>query len=351
MSWSTRAASRCAPEDGDAPRSAEMRRERDDASSMPRTSTGPSGPGGSSSTPAPFYGADVLVMGGDVMGKLTIPIIREADGRYRATIHGRVEHLETEAEVEAATATDRRSSGFYDTVMDEDEYAATQGDPAGGRSALRRARRPSASSAGSTWPRSKLAGTGIRCYATGGNDDVTEVMARHGPSRHAAVRRLRGPGRPARRPPHHGQHAVRQPDAVAHAAGGDGGRARGADRPRSPAICPTTTTRSSTSTCRPRTRRSTRARSSTGRRTRRRRSCRAASRPVRRRQHGGPRRDRALPADARASTGTSTNRRRRPSSAGRCASTRAASTARASCAAASSRSTDGQVKGYQMTAG
>ena len=42
-----------------------------------------------------FYDADVLVMGGDVMGKLTIPIIRESDGHYRATIHGRVERLET----------------------------------------------------------------------------------------------------------------------------------------------------------------------------------------------------------------------------------------------------------------
>ena len=30
---------------------------------------------------AKFYGADVLVMGGDVMGKLAIPVIREEIGR------------------------------------------------------------------------------------------------------------------------------------------------------------------------------------------------------------------------------------------------------------------------------
>ena len=48
---------------------------------------------------ATFYQADVLVMGGDVMGKLTIPIIREAGGTHRATIHGRVERMETAEDV------------------------------------------------------------------------------------------------------------------------------------------------------------------------------------------------------------------------------------------------------------
>jgi uncharacterized protein len=122
-----------------------------------------------------FYSADVLVMGGDVMGKLTIPIIREAGGRYRATIHGRVEHLETETEVEAAKQT-IGFLGFYHTVMDEDEYRATQADPA----AIDRLFVELATERLVRWmdlAESKLAGTGIRCYATGGNDDVPEVMA------------------------------------------------------------------------------------------------------------------------------------------------------------------------------
>ena len=122
-----------------------------------------------------FYGADVLVMGGDVMGKLTIPIIREAGGRHRATIHGRVEHLETDAQVEAA----KEKIGFlglYQTVMDEDEYAATRADP----DAIERLFIDLATERLLRWmdlAESKLAGTGIRCYATGGNDDVPEVMA------------------------------------------------------------------------------------------------------------------------------------------------------------------------------
>jgi uncharacterized protein len=122
-----------------------------------------------------FYGADVLVMGGDVMGKLTIPIIRGPGGTHRATIHGRVEQLETDAEVEAARER-IGFLGFYSTVMDEDEYAATQADP----TAIERLFVRLATERLVRWmdlAESKLAGTGIRCYATGGNDDVDEVMA------------------------------------------------------------------------------------------------------------------------------------------------------------------------------
>lgn len=123
---------------------------------------------------AAFYGADVLVMGGDVMGKLTIPIIREPDGTHRATIHGRVERLETEADI--ARARERIANlGFYDTLVDEDEYRAIRDDP---------------EAVGALWERlarerlerwiamaeDRLGPAGIRCYVSGGNDDLTEVM-------------------------------------------------------------------------------------------------------------------------------------------------------------------------------
>ncbi len=122
-----------------------------------------------------FYGADALVMGGDVMGKLAIPIIREANGRFRATIHGRVEHLETEAEAEAARQR-IGNLGFYHATMDEDAYRATRDDPA----AVERLFVELATERLMRWidlAESRLAGTGIHCYATGGNDDLTQVMA------------------------------------------------------------------------------------------------------------------------------------------------------------------------------
>ena len=122
-----------------------------------------------------FYGADVLVMGGDVMGKLAIPVIREAGGTYRATVHGRVERMSSDAEVSAIRGL-IGDLGFYDLVMDEDEYRTTQADPA----AVARLFVRLATERVARWidlAETRLAGTGIKVYATGGNDDLTEVMA------------------------------------------------------------------------------------------------------------------------------------------------------------------------------
>jgi Icc-related predicted phosphoesterase len=123
---------------------------------------------------AEFYGADVLVMGGDVMGKLAIPVIREAGGRHRATIHGRVETLETAADVERARSL-IASLGFYDVVMDEDEYHATKADDG----AVDRLWRDLALERLTRWielAEERLGASGVRCYVSGGNDDLLEVM-------------------------------------------------------------------------------------------------------------------------------------------------------------------------------
>ena len=124
---------------------------------------------------AKFYDADALVMGGDVMGKLAIPVIRESGGGYRATIHGRVEHVETEAEADVLRSR-IGDLGFYDVTMDEDEYRVTQGDD----EAVERLFIRLATERLTRWidlAETRLAGTGIKVYATGGNDDLTEVMA------------------------------------------------------------------------------------------------------------------------------------------------------------------------------
>ncbi|MEJ2301928.1 MAG: hypothetical protein P8Y14_10420, partial [Anaerolineales bacterium] len=75
-----------------------------------------------------FYDAQVLVMGGDITGKLLIPIIRERNGHYRATLQDKTEHYTTENEL-----TDLRERlgtlGFYNQVMDEDEFRVLQDDP------------------------------------------------------------------------------------------------------------------------------------------------------------------------------------------------------------------------------
>jgi Icc-related predicted phosphoesterase len=124
---------------------------------------------------AAFYKADVLVMGGDVMGKLVIPIIREAGGSRRATIHGRVERLDSEEAV--ARARERIANlGFYEVELDEDQYAAVRADPEAIDALWRRL----AAKRLERWiamAEERLGPAGIRCYVSGGNDDLTEVMA------------------------------------------------------------------------------------------------------------------------------------------------------------------------------
>jgi Icc-related predicted phosphoesterase len=121
-----------------------------------------------------FYGAEVLIMGGDILGKLAIPIIREGNGRCRATLQGRTEHLEGEAALQ--NLQDRLGLlGFYFRVMDEDEFNAIQADPVAVEAEFRRLSLQRLEA----WidlAETRLAGSGIRCYVTGGNDDYAEVL-------------------------------------------------------------------------------------------------------------------------------------------------------------------------------
>lgn len=123
---------------------------------------------------AAFYKADVLVMGGDVMGKLAIPVIREAGGTHRATIHGRVERLETQEDV-ARTKARIADLGFYDTVVDEDEYRAIR-DGEGAVDALWERLAGERLERWISMAEDRLGPAGIRCYVSGGNDDLTEIM-------------------------------------------------------------------------------------------------------------------------------------------------------------------------------
>jgi Icc-related predicted phosphoesterase len=75
-----------------------------------------------------FYGCDVLVMGGDMTGKMLLPIVRRPDGTFATSIAGR------ERVVDADGLPALRSlivnGGFYPYECDADELAALDADPA-----------------------------------------------------------------------------------------------------------------------------------------------------------------------------------------------------------------------------
>ena len=121
-----------------------------------------------------FYDANVLVMGGDITGKLLIPIIKESNGHYRATLQGRVEQLTTEDDLKGLIAR-LEVLGFYYKVMEEDEFRSISADSQSVGSLFNDLARQRLSH----WvdlAEERLAGTGIKCFVTGGNDDEPEVL-------------------------------------------------------------------------------------------------------------------------------------------------------------------------------
>jgi Icc-related predicted phosphoesterase len=121
-----------------------------------------------------FYQANVLIMGGDITGKMMIPVIREGPGKYRATLQGTLEHLEGEAAL-AALQERIGTLGFYSQVMDGDEFKALQADKA----AVDRLFHKLARQRLEAWvdlAETRLHATGIRCYVTGGNDDYPDAL-------------------------------------------------------------------------------------------------------------------------------------------------------------------------------
>jgi Icc-related predicted phosphoesterase len=122
---------------------------------------------------ASFYDVDALVFGGDLMGKALVPIVKEG-GTYRAHVQG-VDHVvEDDHELERLCRS-IELPGFYWSVVDRDRYLELKADPLAVKGlfherAIERLRR---------WivaAQDKLAGTHVRLFLTGGNDDEPSVL-------------------------------------------------------------------------------------------------------------------------------------------------------------------------------
>ncbi len=121
---------------------------------------------------ARFYGADVLVFGGDLMGKALVPIV-EVGGSLRAEVHG--EPIEIPRSKLAWLAERIEVAGFYWKVVDADELRALRADPLlveGVTQELARERLR----AWIAFAYDRLATTHVRVYLTGGNDDAPAVL-------------------------------------------------------------------------------------------------------------------------------------------------------------------------------
>jgi uncharacterized protein len=124
---------------------------------------------------ARFYEVDALVFGGDLMGKLLIPIVSDAAGTWRARLQGHHHHLTSDEEL-AGFKAKLDTLGFYSFECDPEEYRWFEGnqDRIDAKfDTLARERLVA-------WvelAEERLAGTHVRVYLCGGNDDTDEALA------------------------------------------------------------------------------------------------------------------------------------------------------------------------------
>jgi uncharacterized protein len=127
-----------------------------------------------------FYGASVLILGGDVTGKMLVPIARQKDGSYLASSAGK--ELRLEGEEAAALEQQVSDMGFYPKVMSEEEFQELRDDPEGQEALFHELIRKRLEE-WIEYARPRLAEQGVKCFAAPGNDDaffIDELFADSG---------------------------------------------------------------------------------------------------------------------------------------------------------------------------
>jgi Icc-related predicted phosphoesterase len=129
---------------------------------------------------AKFYGCQVLVMGGDMTGKMLVPIVDIGGGRFRIKLAGeeRVVGRDDATRLHKLIA----DSGYYPYETTPDEVAALMSD----RASVDRLFQAKMTETLERWlaiAEERLAGTDVRVFLGPANDDppfIDEVLARGG---------------------------------------------------------------------------------------------------------------------------------------------------------------------------
>lgn len=119
------------------------------------------------------YGVDTLILGGDITGKMLIPIIDLGQGNYTATLQSNTVSMTTEEL--PAFENKLAKLGFYSSIMNQQQYEHYVQNS----SEVEKLYLEKACERLTSWVQlaeERLAGTPIRCYITGGNDDNQQVV-------------------------------------------------------------------------------------------------------------------------------------------------------------------------------
>jgi len=120
-----------------------------------------------------FYQAQVLILGGDITGKMIIPIIKQSDGIWTSPGFGQEIRMKTEKEVDE-TLKAFRDSGAYPYMTERKGYEELQANPESVKKLFTKIMTENVK----RWmdlAEERLKGTGIKCYISPGNDDEFEI--------------------------------------------------------------------------------------------------------------------------------------------------------------------------------
>jgi len=124
---------------------------------------------------AAFYKADMVILGGDVTGKVMVPIVSLQPGHWEVTFGGQRIQLDTQAELDNIKRK-IRDRGYYPAVMSGDEIDSLNAEDG----SVDRRFTQEMTKGLEMWldmADSKLRGGEIPCILNGGNDDIWEIDA------------------------------------------------------------------------------------------------------------------------------------------------------------------------------
>jgi Icc-related predicted phosphoesterase len=119
----------------------------------------------------PIYGADVVILGGDLTGKVVAPIVQD-NGRYQATLLG--EPVNTDADGLEDLERAFRDLGFYPVHLDAEEYERMRDDRTA-RDAMVETVLHEQVERWLALAAQRLGESGRPLYVTGGNDDPLSI--------------------------------------------------------------------------------------------------------------------------------------------------------------------------------
>ncbi len=121
---------------------------------------------------AKFYKADTLILGGDITGKVLVPIVERADGHYDVQLFGNGTKIRSDKLEETRKAL--QDAGQYSFVTTPKELEEIRSNKSKEEAIFNEAML----SLIRTWLQladERLKGTGLKCYISPGNDDRFEV--------------------------------------------------------------------------------------------------------------------------------------------------------------------------------